>query len=144
MRTAVCLLAVTSLLLGAHTLAQGEDGEMKKLKDRLHDCEYQLKYLRSRERAMTAYMLMNSRRADGLDWIAARTTELGFTNAAITPASREFLLDGLTKLAGSLREDLPVVSEEEMDFLKQVKSEPRPPKPDTSRSSRWFPHRKKK
>ena len=144
MRIAVSLLAVILLVMGFNTLARGDEdpAEMKKLKVRIADLEFQVKYLLSREQALTKYMLMNEQRAAGLDQVADGSKERGFTSGAFSPVSREYLLDGLKKMAESLRQDLPAITEEEVAFLQAVKN--KPPAPKTGKRDPRFPHRGRK
>ena len=84
--------------------------------------EFQVEYLRAREVALTKYVLLNERRAAGLEDIARRSRAAGFEAKSIAVDSRRILLGGLETLAASLRKDLPALTREEQLLLKKIQA----------------------
>ncbi len=125
MRVIVCTLLLMPLVLGVAVLAaRGDDGEIDRstleLKDRVKALELEVQYLRSRDKAITAYVLGNEARAKGLDDIASKCRREGFTQRAIPADSRETLLQGMNALATHMRKDLPAITKEEAALLEQM------------------------
>ncbi len=121
MRILASLLLVSTVVLGVNALATGDDAKPTTDK-RLDALETQVDYLRSREAALSAYVLRNAARADALDALVTKVTKEGFTKRAIPTTSRESLLAGLKALAADLRQDLPELTEEETLALKKLEA----------------------
>ncbi len=125
MRVIVCTLLLLPVVLCVAVLgARGDGGEADRsnleLKDRVKALELEVKYLRSRDRVLTQYVMGNEARAKGLDDIATKCRNEGFTNNRIPASSRETLLQGMNALATHMRKDLPAVSKEERVLLEQM------------------------
>lgn len=125
MRTVLATLAVLTLTLGAFALAHGDEAETAKdalqaLRGRMEVLEAEVQYLRAREADVSAYLLRNAQRADGLDAVAARAREAGFEAKSIPLESRRLLLRGMEGLAASLREGLPVPTPEQVKLQRQA------------------------
>lgn len=121
MRILASLLLVSTLVLGVHALASGEDGEAV-LKQRIESLELQMEYALSREAALTAYVLRNGDRANALDQLVSTMRQQGFTKRAIPPISRESLLGGLAGMAADLRKDLPALDKDQQVLLKRIEA----------------------
>lgn len=119
MRVLASTLLVSTILLGLHALAQGDEGELA-MKKRLEALELQVEYLKSREASLTTYVLGNAERADSLEQLVTRVRSEGFTKRAIPAPSREALLAGLEELAKDLKKDLPERTEKEELQLKKI------------------------
>lgn len=108
----VLVLGVPSFLAGS---AHGEEeaaaakaSDVKAMRAQIGALQKQVEYLRSREDALTAYLLANDTRAASFqDYIKKARTQ-GFLNKAIPAESRTTLLLGLDGLAESMRAELPV------------------------------------
>ncbi len=87
---------------------------------RLKALETEVAYLRSREEAVSRYVLANSQRSTHLQQLAADLVRLGFTARAVPAESREALVAGLRGVANSLSEGLPYASKEERLMLDEV------------------------
>ena len=101
MRIAIGLLTALLLVFCVHTLATGDEGadgtpggdaasnaeQISELKARIEALEIESRYLQSRELALTRYVLLNARRADGL-------------NAACAPSSAALTRCRLETAAG--------------------------------------------
>jgi hypothetical protein len=126
MRIALALLTASLLVFSVHALASGDEPEaagaddIADLKARIEALEIEGSYLRSREQALTRYILLNEQRADGLSALIAKVRREGFENKSIPAPSRVSLMAGLDGLAGSLRASLPVVSRDEVALLKKA------------------------
>ena len=139
MRTALGLLTALLLVLGVHALASGDepapadepaagdeavsaaDAEaFKRLEARVEALELEAQYLRSREAALTRYILLNRKRSEGMNRVVAKAREQGFENNRIPAPSRITLLAGLDSLAGSMRSELPELTRAESSLLKKA------------------------
>jgi len=135
MRIALGLLTLTLLIFGGHALASGDDvepgksageparkaaGTMKQLKLRLEALEMETAYLRSREAALTAYVLLNEQRGRSLDAVTTKAREQGFEKSKTPTPSRITLLTGLEGFAASLSVRLPALTKEEAALLKKL------------------------
>ena len=85
--------------------------------DRLAALEAEVAYLRSREAALTRYVLGNKARAAGWATVADELERLGFTKRAHPAVSREALLARFRQLATQLSEDLPESSRSDKEML---------------------------
>ena len=108
------------------------------VEDRLRALELEVSVLQARETAVSAFILANAERADGLEKLAKQCRNEGFTSGAISSRSRETLLKGIAALAVSLRMGLPVATDDESaareqaaDFLKTAakRAAPKPKAP---------------
>lgn len=100
-----------------------EDADAKKaLEDKIEVLALQVEYLRAREAALTKYVLLNEKRAAGLEEIARRSRAAGFESRSIAVDSRRILLGGIESLAVSLRKDLPALTREDELLLKKIKA----------------------
>jgi hypothetical protein len=72
-----------------------------------------VKYLKSREAQVSAYVLKNGARAEELDRLVNELRDMGFAAAANPTPARERLLRGLSDFAAGLRKDLPKLTDEE-------------------------------
>ena len=124
MRVLVSLLTVATILLSVHALAVGDDPQPArstlKTEQRLKVLELEVELLRSREAALTSYMMANRERAKGLDFLAKEVRRLGFETARIQISSRRALLAGLEEMALAMVSGLPETSTEEEVLLKQL------------------------
>ncbi len=89
--------------------------------DRLAILEREVHYLHGREQRLSAYMLANKARADGLTKLASLVRAQGFTQRALPAQSRETLIRGLETLAVSMKNDLPIETKEEAALLADIK-----------------------
>ncbi len=123
----------TLLVFAAQGFARGDEEEAKEpaavkpadvsaLRMRVNALEAQIQYLRSRDEALTRYVLGNEARADGIAQVVKRARAEGFEAKSIPPASRKTLLGGMESMAASLRTDLPAISKEEARMLKAIKA----------------------
>ena len=80
MRTLASFLLVSTLVLGIHALASGED-EKDALQKRVELLELQAELLMEREAALSAYVLRNGARADALEGDDGRLGSERFTGA---------------------------------------------------------------
>lgn len=131
MRIALSLLTLALLVFGGHALASGDDDtagqatskdaqQLDRLKARLDALEMETAYLRSREAALTAYVLLNERRAFGLQALAAKARTEGFENKKIPAPSRVTLMAGLDGYARSLVTNLPKLTKQDAARLKKL------------------------
>ena len=109
------------LVLGLATLARGDDPSADAtLQDRVVTLELQVKYLSSREAAMTAYVVANEQRSAGLAQTAREARALGFAAGAVPAESRERILAGLETMSKSLLAGLPVLTKEQAEWADQI------------------------
>lgn len=122
MRIAATLIVLAAFGLGAITLAGAADDAPtpEETGKRLKALEMQVEYLRSREAALTAYIVQNQQRAAGIRDVTRRSRVAGFEQRKIPVDSRIILLKGFDDLAASLQKDLPVVSKEEATMRKRA------------------------
>lgn len=121
--TALVLGTAVLLVLGAHVLAGADEpARDAALQRRVEVLEGYVEYLRSREAALTGYLLANEGRAADLEALADQAAREGFTARSIPAASRETLLAGLRAMAASLREGLPAPTPEERQRLKRIEA----------------------
>lgn len=119
------LLAVAAGAFAARAVAEdGPSGPDAELRDRVAALEAKVKYLQSRETALTAYVLANEARAASLLDALRLARREGFTGGAISAPSREALLRGLEGYADALGKDLPEPTKEERAMQKTF-SDPR-------------------
>ena len=117
------LVLGTALVMGAQFMgsgaAHGDDGgavtpkEVKRMRAQIGALQKQVEYLRSREDALTTYLLANDARGASFEAALKKSTDEGFLNKAIPADSRVSLMKGLAGLANSMRNDLPARSKEE-------------------------------
>ena len=93
---------------------------MEQLKERLAALEMETAYLRSREAALTTYILLNEQRANALTAVGAKARQEGFENRKTPTPSRVTLLRGIEALATSLYIQLPTPTKEEASLLKKL------------------------
>jgi hypothetical protein len=128
MRTiALGLVLGTLLVVAANTLVRADEGKegdekaaLAKIQGRLDAAEAELGYLRSREKALSTYVLDNEQRARDLRQLAGRMRSLGFEARQIPADSRIALLRGLESLADSLGQHLPKVTRSEQQLLREA------------------------
>jgi len=124
MRIALGLLTVTLLILGAHTLAQGDDAsggdDMESLKARVEALEYETEYLRSREAALTTYILANETRSKLFAAAGARARAEGYEKNRNPVPAREAFLRGSEAVWASMGTDLPAVTKDQSGLLKRA------------------------
>ena len=123
MRIAHSLLLATALVLGAHALASGDESggdDMDQMKARLDALELETEYLRSREAALTNYIMLNKARSNAMLRSIRKTRDEGFEMNRIPAPSRVTLMSGLEVMAASLQKDLPTVSKSEGALLKKA------------------------
>lgn len=122
MRIATTLVVLIVLVFGIFAVARAreDEAEKKSLDEQIEALEVQVEYLRSREKALTAYVLLNEKRAAGLEVVARRSRAAGFEANRIPVDSRRILLRGMEDLARSLRQDLPAVTKVERALLKKA------------------------
>jgi hypothetical protein len=122
----------TLLVFAAQGFARGDEGEAKEaasvkpatvkaLRQRVDALEAQIHYLRSREVALTRYVLGNEVRAAGIMQVVRQARVEGFEARSIPVSSRKTLLSGMESMAASLRSDLPEISRAEEGMLKAIK-----------------------
>lgn len=128
----LALLLGTALVLGAGLLPSGpahgadEDEEVvkasdvKALREQVAALQKQVEYLRSRETALTAYVLANDVRGAALQKSMAISRDQGFLKRAIPENSRTALLEGLIDLGRTMRAELPEVTGEQARMRKQA------------------------
>lgn len=130
-RLPLVLLLGIALVLGVGLLpsgpAHGDDevetvkaSDVKALTDQVAALQKQVEYLRSRETALSAYVLAHDVRAAALQKSVALSREQGFLKRAIPEDSRTALLAGLNDLARSLRVELPALTSEQARMRKQA------------------------
>jgi hypothetical protein len=123
--TASIAVAALALVPRAGGLAFGEPppgggDPVAALAARVEGLELQVKFLESREAAVSAYVLRNEERAEALERAVAAVRAAGFTMAAIPPRSRELLLEALERAAQSLKADLPRPTKDELEIVKEL------------------------
>lgn len=125
MRTAVALVCLVALLVGASTLARGENGardpDLEALQKQVEVLEQQVAYLLQREASLTLHALRSEERGRAVQDMVARMRAQGFQNRAIPAESRETLLAGLAQLGKDLQEELPKVTKEQMALLRRAR-----------------------
>ena len=99
---------------------EGKEGEVKGLRAQVAALQKQVEYLRSREDAITTYLIANDVRAESLQDHLKKARTQGFLNRSIPADSRTSLLDGLDGLAESMRADLPKRSKAEERMRKEA------------------------
>lgn len=124
---ALALVFGTLLVFAAQGFVRADEEEgaappaaeaLQAMEGRLTALEAEVKYLRSREAALSRYVLANEARASGLQQLSAKMRAAGFAANSIPVDSREALLQGLDGLAGALREGLPQGTKDEAQLLK--------------------------
>jgi hypothetical protein len=115
MRVALPLLLVAGLVVALAGGARGEDPIS--LDQRMEALQREVTWLRGREARLSAYVIENEARADGLEKLVAELRTAGFASHAQPTASRELLLRGLSDLARSLKAGVPVMTEAERNAL---------------------------
>ena len=119
------LVLGTALVFGVQFFASGsahgdeeeaaavKPSDVKAMRAQIGALQKQVEYLRSREDALTAYVLANDARAASFQDYVKKARTQGFLNKAIPAESRTTLLLGLDGLAESMRAELPVPSRAE-------------------------------
>lgn len=123
MRIALGLLTVTLLILGAHTLAQGDDAggdDLQSLKARVEALELETEYLRMREADLTAYILGHKQRSDLFKAAGAEARAQGYEKNRNPVPAREAFLRGSEAVWASMGTDLPEVTKSEAALLKRA------------------------
>ena len=126
MRAPTALLALALLVAGAgfHAVARGEDEPVVDgqtwQEERIRLLETRVRYLMSREEALTNYLMRNEERSVLLAQTARESRREGFTMGAIPTNSREILLAGIERLAANLGEHLPRLTEKEAALARQA------------------------
>ena len=122
----------TLLVFAAQGFARGDEEDAKEdaavkpaavkaLRKRVDALEAQVRYLRSRDEALTRYVLGNEVRAAGILEVVKRARAEGFEAKSIPAASRKTLLGGMESMAASLRSDMPEISKAEEGMLRAIK-----------------------
>lgn len=125
MRSFTVVFALLALVLGLGVVARGEDGaedKVAKLERHVALLEAQVEYLTAREDAVTAYLLAATERSKALRANLARSRDEGFTQAAISSTSREYLLGGLEGYAADVARDLPDLTEVQVQLRRQIEN----------------------
>ena len=117
------LVLVGALAGAAFAKSHAEPDRAKwNTKDRLRTLELEVQILQAREKALSAYVMANAERAEGIDKLVAQCRREGFTGAAISSTSRESLMNGMTALAKSMRQGLPTASADDEALQKALKN----------------------
>lgn len=124
------LVLGTALVIGAQLAgsAFGDEEEvagvsprkLQVLEAQVGALQKQVEYLRSREAALTAYVLANDDRGASLQSALERARREGYLARAISSKSREALMKGLTELAADLRSELPAPTRAEARLRSQA------------------------
>jgi hypothetical protein len=119
------LILGSMLVFAAQGLARGGEDEastpaaqLKVLRAEVDGLQKEVRYLRSREDALTRYAVANEARAAGLQAMVKKARIEGFEANRIPANSRVTLMAGLEKLAASLRADLPKLTKKQTVMLK--------------------------
>ncbi len=122
MRIAASLVVLAVFALGALTLAaaDGDAPDPEKMSTQIDALEAQVEYLRAREDALTAYILLNDQRAEGILRTTKASRDAGFEKNRIPERSRTILLKGMDDLAASLRAELPALTKEQAALRKKA------------------------
>ena len=122
MRTLTLVLTIGLLVLGVTALARGEDEgtQIADLEKQVERLELQVSYLMAREVDTTLYVLANQERAGVLERMIALMEKQGYTARSIPAECRETHMRGMLELAKSMKDDVPVVSEEQTALLKAI------------------------
>ncbi len=129
MRFALITLSLLAITFGGISLARGEDGSanagdaIKVLGAHIRALETEVAYLRSRETALSAYVLQNDTRGAGLAQVVTRARRAGFEANRIPVDSRKILLAGLAAAADSIRTGLPALTPAETALLAKLAKE---------------------
>jgi hypothetical protein len=112
MRITASLLFLAALTAGTLAVVHADEGTeaADPIALRIEALEMEVEHLRSREQALTAYVVKNEARARGLEEVARRARVAGFEANRIPVESRQILLKGIEGMAASLRDGLPVPS----------------------------------
>ncbi len=128
MRIALTVLAVLVVTFGAFALARGDEAAdtavspkaIKAMAAHVAALQAEVEFLRSREKALSTYVLMNEQRGRGLATVVSRTRAAGFEARTIPADSRKILMAGLLGAAQSIQKGLPRVSKDEATMLKEI------------------------
>jgi hypothetical protein len=124
MRLVLSLLvvgAIAAAWFGGRARADdAEPASPEVLKRRIDGLDLMVKYLSSREKALTLYVMENQDRAHNLSEQLKIARAQGFTAGAFSAPSREALLKGLEDMAKDLGRDLPEITREEKVMLDQA------------------------
>jgi len=129
MRTLLVSLSLLAITFGAVSLARGGDGQpdagkaLKALQAQVRALRTEVAYLRSRETALSTYVLSNDARGQGLAQVVTRTRAAGFEANRIPVNSRKLLLQGLAAAAASIRKGLPMLTPAETALLARLAKE---------------------
>ena len=128
MRLLTLAFVLALIVVGAHTLARGEEPagadaagapqQVEALQTRCLKLEKQVAYLLAREQALTTYILGAQARGKGMQTMVNRMRSQGFTNRSIPAESRETLLQGLDEIGRDLQKELPALTAQQSALLK--------------------------
>lgn len=118
------LVLGTAIVFGAQLLGSGaahgdeeaaaiKPSQIKALRAQVAALQKQVEYLRSREDALTTYLLANDARGAAFEASLDEARKEGFLAKSIPANSRIALMKGLDGMANSMRNDLPARSSSE-------------------------------
>ena len=124
------LVLGTALVVGAQFLGSGsahgdeeaaiKPAQIKALRGQVAALQKQVEYLRSREDALTTYLLANDARGASFEAALEEARREGFLAKSSSAPSRIALMKGLAGMANSMRNDLPARSKSEERLRSQA------------------------
>jgi hypothetical protein len=111
MRTLLPLAVFLALGLALASTVRGEDPVS--LDARVDALQREVQWLRAREAKLTAYLVANGARAEGLETLTRSLRNGGFASHANPTPTREVFVRGIEEYAASLKTGLPTLTEAE-------------------------------